>query len=282
MRKTWFVAGLLFWAIGMIPGPIEAAKPASVGKDRKEQTVSSEEEPKAKENKKDPFKEFARRVEEFQKEERRRMDIVTNPTGYEAMKQLYHDEKRARYEAEKHKRESFLRVMNLLGDTSSELERPSEHQSGFESPSDLANDLSEGDEVDENSIFMFPKKDNYDQIMLKACNHERARAGIPPLHLSFELECAAVLRAVEVTQHLSNTRPNGKSFKTLIPAAKRAHCAESISAGSKTVEEAIAEFLSSDEYRKYLLNPDYKEMGVGFRYDPESEHKYYWVRFFTT
>ena len=99
--------------------------------------------------------------------------------------------------------------------------------------------------------------------VLDLVNRERSQRGIAPLRLSDELMDAAAIRAEEITQVFSHTRPNGESCFTVI--RKRAAAAENIAAGSSTPEAVVDQWMHSDGHRKNMLNRKYNELGVGYR-----------------
>lgn len=127
---------------------------------------------------------------------------------------------------------------------------------------------------------------DYAQRVLDACNRERARVGAPPLRLSPVLQKAAAIRAEEITRRMSHTRPNGQPCQSvlptdILPADVRAHGGENVAAGLATPEETVQDWMNSSGHRRNILDPNYRELGVGFYYLPGSEYIYYWVQIFT-
>ena len=114
--------------------------------------------------------------------------------------------------------------------------------------------------------------------VLDLVNRERSQRGIAPLRLSDELMDAARVRAEEITQVFSHTRPNGKPCFSVL--RKRAAAAENIAAGSSTPEAVVDQWMHSDGRRKNMLNSKYNELGVGHVYKPGSEYGHYWVQLF--
>lgn len=117
------------------------------------------------------------------------------------------------------------------------------------------------------------------QEMLRLVNLERAKVGAKPLRLSHELMEACHIRAYEITQSFSHTRPNGKKFSSLIRDGKYT-AGENIAAGYSTVAETVEQWMNSPGHRANILRADYTELGVGHCYRDGSEHGHYWVQIF--
>ena len=115
--------------------------------------------------------------------------------------------------------------------------------------------------------------------VLKLVNQERRKRGIAPLRLSKELMDAAAIRAVEITQVFSHTRPNGKLCSSLIKQGKYT-VGENIAGGSSTPEEVVDRWMKSQGHRANILNSDFGELGVGHVYKKSSPYGHYWVQLF--
>ncbi|SHK31673.1 Cysteine-rich secretory protein family protein [Selenomonas ruminantium] len=119
----------------------------------------------------------------------------------------------------------------------------------------------------------------YAQIVLDLVNAERKACGLPPLYLSQELLDASAVRAVEITQLFSHTRPNGESCTDFIFHG-RGTVGENIAAGAATPEDVVEMWMNSPGHRANILNSDYEELGVGYVYAADSEYLHYWVQLF--
>lgn len=102
--------------------------------------------------------------------------------------------------------------------------------------------------------------------MLRLINEERAKVGVPPLKWSNELMQAGAIRAKEVSQNFSHTRPDGTSFKTVTGNTNQ-YITENIARGQSKVIEVLPAWLNSPEHRANILNPEFKEFGLGYYYD---------------
>ncbi|MBE5060748.1 CAP domain-containing protein [Megamonas funiformis] len=105
--------------------------------------------------------------------------------------------------------------------------------------------------------------------MLRLINEEREKVGVPPLKWSNELMQAGAIRAKEIEQNFSHTRPDGTSFKTVVNNTKYENChmAENIARGQSKVTEVLPVWLNSPEHRANILNPKFKKFGLGYYYD---------------
>lgn len=77
--------------------------------------------------------------------------------------------------------------------------------------------------------------------MVKLVNEERSKAGLPALNVMTDLTAAANVRAVEIKQSFSHTRPNGSSFSTAIKeqGVSFRGSGENIAWGQKTPQQLI-------------------------------------------
>lgn len=118
------------------------------------------------------------------------------------------------------------------------------------------------------------------QQVLKLCNAERAKAGLKPLQLSAELQSAAMVRAKELTQVFSHTRPDGSDCTTVLKSKWGA--GENIAAGYDTPEKVVAGWMDSPGHRRNILYNRFNYLGVGYCYAPDGVGGYthYWVQIF--
>ncbi len=151
----------------------------------------------------------------------------------------------------------------------------SESPSYNSSPSTADSASASGNVYDENikNVEAFPEE------VLQLVNKERAKVGARPLRLSNDLSGAAAIRAEEITQLFSHTRPDGSQFITLL--RDRNHTlGENIAAGNPTPEEVVDSWMHSPGHRANILNKVFKELGVGYYYKEGSPYKHYWVQMF--
>lgn len=123
------------------------------------------------------------------------------------------------------------------------------------------------------------KEKSYAESVLELVNIERQKVGVVPLKLTKKLMDASAIRANELTELFSHTRPNGESCNSLIiDGASRV--GENIAAGYGSPEEAVIGWMNSPGHRANILNPDYTELGVGYAYLPNDDYGHYWVQMF--
>ena len=118
--------------------------------------------------------------------------------------------------------------------------------------------------------------------VVRLVNIERRKRGLAPLSISNRLSEAAAIRANEIVQKFSHTRPDGSSYHTVIKNVGYMHpyVGENIAAGRKSPEEVMNAWMNSNGHRASILNPNYTEMGVGFTYVTNSMYGTYWVQIF--
>lgn len=121
--------------------------------------------------------------------------------------------------------------------------------------------------------------ENYAAEVLSLVNAERARIGVAPLRLADDLQAASDIRAREVVRNFSHTRPNGSDCFTVMRNKGRT-CGENIAAGHAAARETVEQWMNSSGHRKNILNPNFRELGVGYAYDRNSDYKHYWVQLF--
>lgn len=113
-------------------------------------------------------------------------------------------------------------------------------------------------------------------------NEERTNQGLKPLEMSSVMNEAASVRADELTESFSHTRPDGTSCFTIYDKYNIKYmdfAGENIHAGSDTPESAVESWLNSSGHRANILDKDARYIGVGVAY---SEGTYYWVQLFQT
>lgn len=117
--------------------------------------------------------------------------------------------------------------------------------------------------------------------VLDAVNENRAAYGLAPLTLVDDLCEDADIRAEEIVENFSHTRPDGSSCFSIIDGSYR-RVAENIAAGHATPEETVEQWMNSPGHRANILDPELEELGVGYCHDPNSTYEHYWVQLFRT
>lgn len=130
-----------------------------------------------------------------------------------------------------------------------------------------------------------PEAQDFEKQVLALVNTERQNAGLSAL--SWNDDAAKVARAhskdMSDRGFFDHTNPDGLSpfdrMKNAGISYRRA--AENIAAGQSTPEAVMNGWMNSEGHRSNILNPDLKEIGVGY-YKGETGYRHYWTQVFIT
>jgi len=129
------------------------------------------------------------------------------------------------------------------------------------------------------SVSVAHAQNNFAVEVLTLVNAERAKVGAPPLKLADDLQQASAIRAREIIQTFSHTRPDGSGCFTVMKNRGRT-CGENIAAGNASAAETVEQWMNSDGHRENILNPAFTELGVGYAYEDYSTYHHYWIQLF--
>jgi len=117
--------------------------------------------------------------------------------------------------------------------------------------------------------------------VLRLVNIERANAGLPPLLPHANLSAAALIRAQEVVTLQAHTRPDGRSWNTVLSDFGIAHsfAGENIAFGFHNPAGIVAAWLESPTHRANILRPEFTHLGVGAF---NANGNVYWAQLFIT
>ena len=122
---------------------------------------------------------------------------------------------------------------------------------------------------------------DYAQEVLDLVNAERVKVGAKPLRLNRELCQAADIRAEDLVQRFSHTRPDGTHFDTVLSRKyENRGKGENAAAGSATPQAVVDQWMHSPGHKANMLRADYTELGVGRYKDDNSKYIYYWIQIF--
>ena len=132
-------------------------------------------------------------------------------------------------------------------------------------------------------------KDTFEQECIDIfnyVNHTRNEHGLKLLEFSAELNEVCAIRAKELATKYSHTRPDGSFFVTAF-VNKGNSLSENICITTKPASESeLPEYFNAwdswnknAESRANMVNPDAREMGLNYYYDPATQ-KRYWVQIF--
>ena len=99
---------------------------------------------------------------------------------------------------------------------------------------------------------------SYAYSVIEETNLERARYGLGALRVDPELMAAARVRAGEIAQKFSHTRPDGTKWRTVSDAAY----GENIARGHNNPDRVMAAWMSSSGHRQNVLKAGYGSIGV--------------------
>jgi uncharacterized protein YkwD len=123
-----------------------------------------------------------------------------------------------------------------------------------------------------------PTTNSYDALaaeVVRLVNIERANVGLAPLEIVSALQEAAFVRAEEIAQSFSHTRPDGRDpFTVLAEFGINMYAAgENIAAGQRSPEEVMNSWMNSSGHKANILNGSFTKIGVGVE-------GFYWVQLF--
>ncbi|MCM1578986.1 MAG: CAP domain-containing protein [Ruminococcus sp.] len=118
---------------------------------------------------------------------------------------------------------------------------------------------------------------DYAEEMLKLVNELRAKNGTSALELDDELCKAAQVRAKELGENFSHTRPDGSECFSILKSynISSTYAGENIAAGTSTSEGAMDMWMDSPGHRSNILRTGWKKLGVGYDESTNS-----WVQIF--
>lgn len=104
------------------------------------------------------------------------------------------------------------------------------------------------------------------------------------LALDADLCKAAAIRADEIVDNFSHTRPNGESCFSVLKDLGISYSAagENIAAGQQNGKSAFNAWKEDNEnyagqgHRRNMLGENFTKIGIAYAYCPESTYKYYW------
>lgn len=138
-----------------------------------------------------------------------------------------------------------------------------------------------GNSDNDNTVTPDDEAPTYAEQVVALVNKERAKEGLAPLTIQQDIVKAASVRAGEIQNSFSHTRPNGTSFTTALKEAGVSYrgAGENIAWGQKTPEEVVKAWMNSPSHRENIMNKNFTNMGVG--YQTNNNGVAYWVQLFT-
>lgn len=129
-------------------------------------------------------------------------------------------------------------------------------------------------------------KIKWEREILALVNQERVRNGLAKLSWGDTCGKAAEIRAEELVELYSHTRPDGSAWDTACDNPNDSGDSvegENLLAGNSAVspESTVAAWMNSEKHRENILNPNFTKLAVGFHFDANSQYKTHWSQFFS-
>ena len=120
--------------------------------------------------------------------------------------------------------------------------------------------------------------------MFNMVNEYRSQCGLSALQWDYNAYPAAQIRAMELLQRNSHTRPDGTRFSTVYGEIGYSPSAngENIVYYYSDPRSALTSLINSASHRELILSTDFTHISIAYIYDPNSYWGYYWVQEFTT
>lgn len=111
-------------------------------------------------------------------------------------------------------------------------------------------------------------------------NNYRSLAGVSPLTLDSSLVEAASIRAKELSNSFSHTRPSGSSCFTVLSEYGISYgtAGENIAAGYSSSQSVMEGWRSSSGHYQNIISSKFKKIGIGVNI---VNNQYYWVQIFS-
>ncbi len=150
----------------------------------------------------------------------------------------------------------------------------------FGDPQSTADTVS-GGELEEQQTEQSDTSTDFISEVVRLVNEERAAYGLSPLQTMEGLTAAAQIRAEELPELFSHTRPDGSSCFTVLNEAgiKYSMSGENIAAGQSTPAAVVSSWMDSEGHRANILNSRFQYIGVGY-VQTNSGYGRYWTQLF--
>ena len=116
--------------------------------------------------------------------------------------------------------------------------------------------------------------------VIRLTNIERATAGLSQLERTQPLTQIALIRAREIMDLFSHTRPDGRDALTVFEdnGIEYSSAGENLAAGQTSPAEAVQSWMNSRGHRENILSGNYGSIGVGVTID--NNGRIYWTQMF--
>lgn len=171
-----------------------------------------------------------------------------------------------------------------VSETEEETETETEAETETETEPESEEDTEA--ETDADVVLLSARSDTQSKAleMYDMVNEYRAQYGLPALQWDYSAYPAAQIRANELLQRNSHTRPNGSSYSTVFGEVGYSPSAsgENIVYYYSDPRPALNSLISSASHRDLILSSKFTHISIAYVYDPNSYWGYYWVQELTT
>lgn len=126
--------------------------------------------------------------------------------------------------------------------------------------------------------------DSVKNEVVRLMNQERQKAGLPLIKMDDTLNAAADVRAREISEVFSHTRPDGTLCFSILSEPKYSgiywSMGENIAAGYSSAGEVMTGWMNSPGHKANILDESFNKVGIGIYYDSTKPYGYYWVQLF--
>lgn len=141
-------------------------------------------------------------------------------------------------------------------------------------------DINEYDSITINNI---QNENTYTDLInevYEITNDYRSLVGVPSLTLDSSLVEAANIRAKELSDSFSHTRPNGSSCFTVLSELGISYgtAGENIATGYSSSQSVMEGWRSSSGHYQNIISSKFKKIGIGVNI---INNQYYWVQIFS-
>jgi uncharacterized protein YkwD len=132
----------------------------------------------------------------------------------------------------------------------------------------------------------------FEYEVVRLVNIERAKEGLPPLEISYELTEIARQRSIDMAKNglpfshyhvdkYGNEYGDGIAFELMQERGIRYKWAgENIAAGQETPQDVVDAWMNSPDHKANILRPEFTSIGVGFTDETITDHDTYWTQIF--
>jgi uncharacterized YkwD family protein/spore coat assembly protein SafA len=127
-----------------------------------------------------------------------------------------------------------------------------------------------------------PKVVQFQNRVVQLTNAERAKYGLRPLKMNWELQRCARIKSEDMRNrnYFSHNSPSYGSPFSMMKSFGISYtmAGENIAAGQKTPEAVVQSWMKSPGHRANILKPEYTEIGCGVAFG--GAYSYYWTQQF--